>query len=278
MPTRPKVDAPEPGEDQFLLPFERHIMTGQWKEYLKIKRQNWLATIQHFPDLWDLFITLDGIFSREIDDLQPRPSGKSAFAQMLFIKAHQTIRVAGETAFSTQITEAYDMTRAAIETAVIAHKIYREPILAKVFLARDDGKKESEAFKNAFERNKAMNLFPSKYPFLTGLHQYYSRFSDWGTHATLYSFVHHLVREEDAKVTNYKIKYVESDPEKISGVIFDVMGAFHSIEKAFHDAFSARLVLDTWLQDQRLQFDQRMSSAGLRLLKSRARHTGSRSL
>lgn len=244
-----------PPEEELLLPFECRVMTGDWKEYLKTKRQCWCATIQRFWDLWKFFTQIDEIFRREIDDLHHNPEADKAWALLLFIKAHQGIRIAAEVAFSTHVSQAYDLARSAIDVAVIAHKISREPKLVEVFMRRDEGKVHMEAFNDAFIRNKKVNLFPDQYPFMKTLHQIYSRFSDWGTHPSIYSMAHHFDRSEDTEKITFTIKYTEGDEKKIGPIIYDVIVAFYGIEQAFHDAFSYRLKLDPELQKQRMQID-----------------------
>lgn len=238
-------------EEALLLPYERKIMREPWLDYFKAKRQCWLATIQNFPDLWNSFLKLDEIFVREIEDSKSLRDIDQLVPQLLFIKSHQSIRVAVEVGFSTHLTQAFDLTRAAIEAAAIAHKIHREPALGTVFLRKDDGKAELEAFKDAFERKKKENLFPERFPFLVNMHESYKRFSETGTHTTVSSLAQHYRESEDTEYIYKSIAYTGANPRDIATSMYYMIAAFSSIEAAFHDAFSGRLSLDHQLQAMR---------------------------
>jgi hypothetical protein len=106
-------------DKELLLPYELKIMSGDWRNYLKTKRQCWLASIQMFPDLWESFVSLDKFLQREFADLHLNPQPQKAGALLLFLKAHQGIRVAAEIAFSTHISQAYDLARSAIDVAAM---------------------------------------------------------------------------------------------------------------------------------------------------------------
>jgi hypothetical protein len=254
--------------EKILLPFERATFKGPWRVYFKIKRECWLATIQRFRRLWELFVLLDDIFMREIDDCQKNPDPNQIVPLLLFIKSHQSIRVAAEVAASTHFSQAYDLARAAIESTVIAHKIHREPALADVWLKRDDGRAELKAYEKAFKHRKKENLFPSRFSFLAALHDLYARFSDWGTHTTICSIAQHYRSSVDTEHYNFNIVYTVADPQQIASSLYDLISSFALIEEAFHEAFSRRLLLDSGLQEARRQFDLQMKSIAARLIKA----------
>lgn len=261
------MESKEVPEEELFLPHEREVLRGGWRDYFKVKRECWLATLQRCGNLWKLFVQVDELFLREISDLEKRPDPDKFLPQLLFIKSHQSIRVAAEVGFSTHFTQAYDLTRTAIEFAVHAHKIYRNPRLAEVWLSKDDGKKELDAFRDEFERNKKKNLFPDRYPFLVELHDLYGRFSDWGSHATVASLAQHYRKTEDANFHYYKITYTEADPQKITSSLYYLISAFSAIEKTFHDVFSARLSLDTQLQKMRARLDSDKAALAKAMVK-----------
>ncbi len=253
--------------DELLLPFENRTFRGSWRVYFKVKRQCWLATVQRFRVLWELFLRLDNIVVREMSDCQKNPDPRKVLPLLLFIKSHQSIRVAAEVAATTHISQAYDLARAAIELAVIAHKIHREHNLAAVWLKRDEGNPELRAYKNAFERNKKENLFPNRFSFLPVLHGMYGRFSDWGTHTTVCSVAHHYQSSVDCEDYNFNIVYTVADPQKIAYSLYDLICCFALIEEAFHDAMSPKLILDSQLQSARRQFDLQKKSVAAGLVK-----------
>jgi len=254
-------------EEELMLPYERKIMREPWLEYFKVKRQSWLATIQNFPDLWNTFLKLDEIFVLEIEDCRNLRDMKQLLPQLLFIKSHQSIRVAAEVGFSTHLTQAFDLARAAIETAAFAHKIHREPGLDTVFMCKDDGRAELEAFKDAFLRRKKENLFPDRFAFLVKMHDSYRHFSETGTHTTVSSFAQHYKESEDAEYIYKYITYTEANPQDIAMSVYWIISTFSDIEEAFHDAFSSRLSLDDQLQAMRRKFESEKRTVAKALLE-----------
>ncbi len=242
-------------DEELLLPYEREMVTGEFRTYFKAARQCWLATINHFPELWRLFVQLDDIFIREFLDCEKQQNEAALLPLTLFIKAHKSIRVAAELAFSTHFSEAYDATRAAIEAAVFAHKIYREPGMALVWLQRDHGEAEKKAFESAFVFYKEKNLFPNTIPFLVKLYKVYGYYSEWGTHTTLTSVGLHYHGHEDEGTYRASIAYVGADLQLTATIIETLIDAFWQIEKALHDAFSSRLSLDDALERMRATFE-----------------------
>ena len=259
---KPQKDLPE---EELLLPYERKMMQGEWRTYFKAARQCWLASINNFPELWRLFLQLDEIFIREFHDCEKQRNPHALLPLLLFIKAHKSVRVAAELAFSTHFSEAYDATRSAIESAVFAHKIYRERGLAEVWLQKGHGAAQRKAFEKAFVFYKQKNLFPDTFPFLAELYKTYSLYSDWGTHTSVASVGLHYHGHEDDKSQTSSICYVGADLQQIATIIETLIHAFWQIEKALHDAFSSRLCLDPQLEQMRGDFaaDKRRIAAAL---------------
>lgn len=247
-------------EENLLLPYERMIFRSGWKDYFKVKRECWLATIRRFPELWSLFLRLDEILLRGFDDCEQLKDLDKMLPLLLFIKSHQSMRVAAELGFSTHLTQAHDSTRGAIESAVIGHKIYREPMLAEVFFCKDDGKAELEKFNDNFIRHKKDNLFPNHLPFLAELGEIHSFLSETATHTTVSSLARHYTESDDDLYHYKKVTYTETDPEKIAMSLYYMISAFSCTEKAFYDAFSPRLKLDDKLQGMRGRFEAEMKT------------------
>ena len=68
----PKGDArisSEPQESDVLMAFESRSFFSEYKDYYKAKRQNFYATIQSFPQLWECFQRLDQIWAHEFNDM-----------------------------------------------------------------------------------------------------------------------------------------------------------------------------------------------------------------
>jgi len=252
-------------DNELLLPFEQKVFQEPWKEYFRIKRQNWLATLQSFPNLWSLFVQLDGIFVRGLSDCYHQSDDDAIVPLVLFIRSHRSIRIASEIAFASQLIEAMDLTRSAIESAAIAHRIHREPSLGVVWLKKNESKQDEAAFTRAFEKDKKKNLFPDSHQFLKKLHEEYTFFSEFGTHATDSSLALQYKDKSSDKNWSAEIRYVEDDQETIVKFIFAHIQICWLIENTFHDAFKNRLSLDHVLQQMRVRFGRNVETVRNRL-------------
>ena len=181
-PTTPICDARM--TDDLLLPFENKHIRGEYRRYFLAKRNNYFATIQEFPALWDCYLLLDEIWIREFSDAEQLSDTRQFLPIQLFLRSHAQFRVSFELGFATCIGEAWNTARSAIDSAVRAHKMFREPKLGIVWLDKENGKAEQKAFHKAFEENKKESLFPIVHG-LGDLHEYYVMFSEAGTHPTL---------------------------------------------------------------------------------------------
>ena len=54
-----------------MVPFEIQNIPEKYREYYKVKRNNFFASIQNFPEMWRYYLLLDTIWLREFDDLKP---------------------------------------------------------------------------------------------------------------------------------------------------------------------------------------------------------------
>jgi hypothetical protein len=250
------TQAPRISEQGDLLPVENAHLRGEYRNYYLHKRNNFFATIQAFPKLWDCFLLLDEIWFQEISDFKRIGDLRQPFPLVFLMNAHAQYRSAFELGFSTRLGDAWNVLRTAIESAVHGLKIYREPQFAKVWLEKDDGKQQFEAFKDAFERNKRESLFPASHG-LDRLHNYYSQFSEWGTHTTLSAMSARFRTEESTTDVQWILDYLETDPSKLAASLFSILDASHAMEKAFFQCFRDRLQLDTDLVKMRSEFERR---------------------
>ncbi len=239
-----------PTEDDLLLPFEKSHLQGDYKDYFKTKRNNFFATVQTVPGIWRCFGLLDEVWMREFEDLQRLRDVKQMLPAILFMNGHAQFRIAWELGFSCCVGEAWNVLRSGIESVAHAHKIHREPHLAAVWSAKDDGADELRAFKNAFERNKKESLFPAQHGLGT-LHRYWSQFSELGTHTTVSSLARRFEEEKTSDDVNWHLEYFEADPERIAIFLFSLLLAAAYMEKAFFDCFETRLKLDPVLVAKR---------------------------
>lgn len=249
-------------DDELLLPWEQQNLRGDYKNYLTAKRQNYRADLQNFPALWDCFLSLDEIFVREFLDLQ-RISPQSLLPSHLFKSSHAGMRVALELAFSACIYDAQNVVRSAIELAAHAHHIHRNPRLNSVWRAKDKGKAEFNAYRDAFERDKEKTLFHG----LKRLHKYYGMFSETGTHSTISAMSLRHKFETTGDGTKLIMHFFETDPRRIGPFLLSILTACWLIENALFSCFRDRLDLDPQLAEMRTQFEQKKAQATTELIR-----------
>jgi hypothetical protein len=250
----------------FLLALEQEILHGDYKEYFKTKRYNFLASVQQFPALWECYQLLDQIWLREFNDLERLHEPVRVLPMVLFMYAHAQLRVARELGFSCCFGEAWNTVRSGIEAVVHAYKLIREPGLLSVWIEKNDGKSQKDAFHQAFEAHKKKNLFPSEYG-LEELHGIYSEFSEFGTHSTIGAVSLHA--ETDCMPTNFALRhnYFEVEPKKIALYLARILTASSYMETAFFNCFDSRLKLDPELPKMRAEFSVAVDSTNSDLLR-----------
>ena len=103
--------ATEPEDADLLVAFEIKNITGDYREYYKIKRNNVFSSIQQFPEHWEFFCKLDAIWKREISDLEVATDPDRVLPMVLYINVHAKMRISMELAFSNCIQEARSVLR-----------------------------------------------------------------------------------------------------------------------------------------------------------------------
>lgn len=242
-------------DEQILLPAEDKNLREPYREYFTTKKRNYLAVIGDVPELWNCFLTLDQIWARDLDNMRVVVEKERPPLIVMFRRSHQQFRIAFELGFSTALTEAFCIMRGAIDTAVVAHKIFREPHLLKVWAHKNDGKTEEKAYRLAFETNKAANLFPAQSG-LAKLHSFYSDYSEWGTHPRVSMMALHTNIKQRADGQDWDHSYLETDPKRTVVFLFQMLQASALIEAACFDCFKDRLKLDAELMDMRQRFEK----------------------
>jgi len=247
-------------ETQILLPFEENHLRGEYRTYFITKRTNYFATLHTFAPLWNCYLGLDEIWEREFSDLQRITKPGQLLPIKLFSNCHAQFRVAFELGFSTCIGEAWNIVRSSIETAVQAHKIWRQPKLASVWIKKHDGPQEEKAYKAAFEFYKKESLFPVEHG-LRELYAYYGDYSELGTHSTISALaVRHSI-EIDDKDVSWRHECLETKPERIASFLFTMLTPCALVEKAFFNCFDSRLKFDVELMRMRDVFAQQKRQA-----------------
>ena len=133
--------------DKLLTKFEIDNIPAQYREYYGIKRNNFFASIQGFPEMWQYYLRLDAVWMREFDDLKVRIDPNRLFPLILFFNAHAKMRMSIELALCGCLSEARSILRDAIEFVAHAHRLLSDPKLHIVWLSKRDGQIEEKAFK-----------------------------------------------------------------------------------------------------------------------------------
>jgi hypothetical protein len=168
----------------------------------------------------------------------------------MFMHSHQQFRIAFELGFSTAISEAWSTMRGSIDTAMVAHKIFREPNLLAVWIRKNDGRAEKNAYREAF---KSANLFAAQFG-LAKLQSFYRDYSESGTHPGLGAMSLHTKIEATATGQDWNYTYLETDGKRTAAFLFQMLEASTLIEHALFNCFEDRLRLDPDLVDLRTQF------------------------
>ena len=253
-------------EDEFLLPFELKRLQGTFREYLRIKRNNYLATIEKFPVLWRCFELLDEIWMREFTDLEKIVEVKKMLPGILFMNAHSRFLVALELAFSCCTSDAANILRSGIESVAHACKILREPEQAAVWLDKDEGPAQSKAFKKAFEQKKREVLFPPEQR-LDTLYHYWSHYSEIATHSTVSSIGLRFREEQTASHISWRLNYFETDEANLASFLFSFLVASLHMEDVLYRSFESRLKLDIGLGKMRIQLGSLFGKTRQQIIK-----------
>jgi hypothetical protein len=247
-------------DETVLLPFEESKLYGKYREYFITKRKNYRIVLRDLPEIWNCFLALDEIWMRGLSDMETNHVPSRALATSLFRNAHGNFRIAFELAFSTALNQAFNIVRTSIDAAVIAHKIYREPKLAVVWLRKDTGPQEKKAYKQAFETHREKSMFPKEHG-LAELYKFYCAYSDWGVHPGVAAIALRNKTEASGNQRTLHYTYLEADPERIPSFVWMILKPSALVEAAFYDCFKERLSLDVDLLRMRSDFSDKMNYA-----------------
>src|ERR1017187_880764 len=126
--------------------FREKYFSTEYLKYWKVKENNLAATIQKFPGLWKLFMDLNDILLIEFETSTPLTNEIQFVPRLLMTHAHSQFSIAMDLFFSTCPHEAYALMRAAIESAVVAEKLFKHPKLVTVWMSRQDSKATVKEF------------------------------------------------------------------------------------------------------------------------------------
>jgi hypothetical protein len=240
----------EAQESDLLVPFESQNIPEPYKEYYKVKRNNFFASIQGFPEMWKYYILLDKIWLREFGDLKPPRDANLLFPLILFFNAHAKMRVSIELALSGCMAEARSILRDAVEFVAHAHRMLDDPQLQKVWLSKNE---EKQAFTDAFERQKKEGLFRG----LDELYAKWGELSETGSHATLNSMCDRfVVGQLDDGSQEWRLNYCGVEPRMWAMSLFSMLLTCFVMERTFFGDYEDRLKLDPILIQVRDEFEK----------------------
>ncbi len=254
---------PNPGENELLLEFERRILPEHYKTYFLIKRNNFFASIQAFPEIWECFCLIDEIWIREFQDMERANDPYKAFAMLLFCSAHSKMRTSFELALSACITEAHSILRDAIEAFAHGYRLQSDPRLLEVWLKKIDGPQERKAYENEFWENKSSGLFKG----LGDLHALWKQYSELGSHTSINSLAERFEHAETPTDVNWRFNYSGAKPDILARVLLAMICIFDSMEKHFFKAFEDRLKFDETLRRKRAEFQHKKELVRKQIIK-----------
>ena len=124
---------------QILTEFEKHLLKGSFAEQYEIKRNNFFATIERFRPLWNCFMTLDEVFEREFETLQPISNIDHIFPKLFFVSCHRNYRLALELGFSCCFFQSCHLVRESIEAVYQASLLLKQPEKINIWLDKAQG-------------------------------------------------------------------------------------------------------------------------------------------
>lgn len=239
--------------DKLLHKFEIDNIPDQYRAYYGIKRNNFFASIQRFPEMWQYYLRLDAIWMREFADLQSARDATRMFPLLLYFNSHAKMRIAMELGFSGCMAEARSILRDAIESVAHAHTMINDPELQKTWLSKNDGNAALEEFKNAFERQKKAGVFKG----LDELHKTWGELSETGSHANINAMVDRFVQLTADDHIEFRLNYAGPEDHKFWALgLFTMLLTCSTMEQTFFSDYEGRLKLDNELMRMRGEFDR----------------------
>jgi hypothetical protein len=248
-------DAPKPLMAE-LLSLEQANFHPEYQKYFRQKRHNFFRAISEFRELWECFQALNDIWQADISDLEHLRESAQMLPSLMFRYAHARFLLAMELGFSCCIGDAFGSIRGGIEAVAQAYKIHREPKLAIVWAERGKGKDEDGRYKQAFERDKKLSLFPAQHG-LERLYECWKWSSELGPHSNVIAVGKNFEDATSEGKQTWVLHHFETDPRKLAVFLFALLQASSEMERAFYKCFEQRLRLDIQLGDKRQQFFQR---------------------
>lgn len=139
---------------------EREILSEPYRHRVADRRHNWNINTVELRPLWDCFMLLDAIWSREIQAMYSDICDENeVFPYFLVGAAHAKVHVIIDLCFSDSVMEALSILRVAIENIVHACRLLTRPELMQVWLNRDKDALSQRAWEQEFWFRKESRLF-----------------------------------------------------------------------------------------------------------------------
>lgn len=254
----------EPSEKDLLVEFEQKQIPPHYKLYYQNKRHNLFSTIQQFPYIWNCFMHLDAIVFREFDVMQRLRDPNLMLPMILFMNAHQKMRIAFELGCSACLGEAHSILRDAIESTAHGHRLASDPQLIKPWIEKNDGEDAKKAFGEQFEQYKATRLFDG----LPELYELWKKFSEFGSHTNINSIISRFAVNQTTADMEFRLNYTGVEPRALALALFEMVLVYSEIEKAFFKVAQTRLQLDAELVDMRARFDKEKEATRRYIIKT----------
>ena len=173
---------------------------------------------------------------------------------LLFLSCCYQFTIACLALLRGHFTDALQVTRRAIESCAIAHRIKKQPHLAKVWLDAYKSEQDYKQYKSEF---KPSSLFPSTHPILKKLYNKYDVYSK-KTHSSIVSMIDRIKkRKKGPGISQIIFYYYECDPNnhnKINEPFFDIIDSHIEILKVFEEVFKEAIDHD------RIKWEIRLNS------------------
>lgn len=224
---------------KLLFPGEARFVTGDYRNYLQIKRHNFIATLNKYPEICELYFQADENWIQALHSLEHARKEEWIVPKQLTIFCFRELRLAAELLFSCCTNQGYNHLRTALEAFTQAQKIIREPALDKVWLGRDENRAEYDKY---FKHKVKDNLFPASSGF-DQLHGVWKMLCDAGAHSNVTSLgISSSIRASDGDVL-WNLDFFEVDQGEVTKNLLLMVMCQLEMFKHTYNVFHERLSL-----------------------------------
>jgi hypothetical protein len=237
-----KIDTDHP----LLTECERGILSEPYRHHIAGRRHNWNINIATFRPLWDCFMLLNEIWSREIEGLAKQIANpKEVFPYSLLGAAHTKVHVVIDLCFSDYVLEALSILRDGIENVVHACRLLSRPELVEVWLSRENDAVSQKAWEEEFWFDKESRLFEG----LPELHRAWKMCSDI-SHANAKSLLQRYYLAEGNE-DDYALHYTDGSADSFPLMLSGILQVLTDLEQRAFDKTKSNLEFDAELLKMR---------------------------